>query len=93
VQAASAPRAVHHAAPELLVQALVGSIVLPAFLAAKGDQQARKSKDSRKPFVLSTFDLLADRFEPVTPDADPADLPSAMFADEGAVDWVVMSGN
>jgi hypothetical protein len=75
------------------VQALVGGIVLPAFLAAKGDQQGRKSKDNSKPLALSTFDLLADRFDPVTPDTDPADLPSAMFADEGAVDWVVMSGN
>ncbi|MEO6842783.1 MAG: right-handed parallel beta-helix repeat-containing protein [Bradyrhizobium sp.] len=93
LQAAAKPRVAHHAAPELLVQALVGGIVLPAFLTAKGDQQARKSKGNRKPFVLSTFDLLADRFEPVTPDADPADLPSAMFADEGAVDWVVMNGN
>ena len=92
-QAASRPGAAHHAASELLVQAFVGGIVLPAFLAAKGDQQARKSKDNRKPLVLSTFDLLADRFEPITPDADPADLPSAMFADEGAVDWVIMSGN
>jgi hypothetical protein len=40
---------------------------------------------------LSTFDLFADRFEPVNPGADPVDLPSAMHSDDGAVDWVVVN--
>ena len=54
---------------------------------ARPTQAAGKAK----PLALSTFDLLADHFDPLAPDLDAADLPCPMLADDGVVDWIVMN--
>jgi hypothetical protein len=73
------------------IEALVGGIVLSAVLANKTGGAIRNPKRDTRPFVLSTFDLLADRFDPVNAAPDPADLPCAMPADDLPVDWIVMN--
>jgi len=73
-----------------LAYAFVGGILLPTVLSARPSRFTHAATKA-KPLALSTFDLLADRFEPLEPEADPADLPCPMPADDGVVDWIVMN--
>ena len=73
-----------------LAYALLGGILLPAVLTGR-PARPTQAAGRAKPLALSTFDLLADRFDPLAPDLDTADLPCPMLADDGVVDWIVMN--
>ena len=77
---------------DTLAQALlVGGIVLPAAVVTANGKSASKQSNARRRSSLSTFDLLADRFESVDPEPMPFDLPSAMHSGDDAVDWEVLT--
>jgi hypothetical protein len=70
---------------------LVGGVVLPAimggFTARSGLKQSRQSERAS----LTTFDLLADRFEPAESEVMPSDLPSVMHSGDETGDWEIFS--
>ena len=76
-----------HSAQDIAAAFFAAGLLVPTALAGKATQKSGQSEDISRRSELVTFDLMGDRFEPVS-DLSDFDLVATSYYDEGIVDWV-----